>query len=48
MVARASRGDVEAFGLLVREHSGLVHRVARRILGREDARDASQEVWVRV
>lgn len=47
MAARASRGDVEAFGQLVREHSGLVHRVARRILGREDARDASQEVWVR-
>lgn len=47
-MARASRGDVEAFELLVREYSGLVHRVARRILGREDARDASQEVWVRV
>ena len=45
---RASRGDVEAFGQLVREHSDLVHRVARRILGREDAQDASQEVWVRV
>ncbi len=47
LVARASRGDVEAFGRLVREHSGLVNRVARRMLGREDARDASQEVWVR-
>jgi RNA polymerase sigma-70 factor (ECF subfamily) len=48
LVARASRGDVEAFGQLVLEHSGLVYRVAHRMLGREDAQDASQEVWVRV
>ena len=45
---RASRGDVEAFRLLVQEHSGLVYRVALRILGVEDAQDASQEVWIRV
>ena len=45
---RASRGDVEAFRLLVEEHSGLVYRVALRILGAEDAQDASQEVWIRV
>src|SRR5829696_10421471 len=45
---RASRGDVEAFRMLVQEHSGLVYRVALRILGVEDAQDASQEVWVRV
>src|SRR5215213_4060906 len=45
---RASRGDVEAFRLLVQEHSGLVYRVALRILGAEDAQDASQEVWIRV
>src|ERR671910_414893 len=45
---RASKGDVEAFGLLVEEHSGLVYRVALRILGVEDAKDASQEVWIRV
>jgi RNA polymerase sigma-70 factor (ECF subfamily) len=48
LVARASRGDVEAFRQLVLEHSGLVYRVARRMLGREDAQDASQEVWIRV
>lgn len=48
LVARASRGDVEAFSTLVREHSGLVHRVALRVLGAEDAQDASQEVWIRV
>ncbi len=48
LVARASRGDVTAFSVLVREHSGLVHRVALRILGADDAEDASQEVWIRV
>jgi len=39
---------VEAFRQLVQEHSGLVYRVALRILGTDDAQDASQEVWVRV
>jgi RNA polymerase sigma-70 factor (ECF subfamily) len=48
LVARASRGDVEAFRQLVLEHSGLVYRMAHRMVGREDAQDASQEVWVRV
>jgi RNA polymerase sigma-70 factor, ECF subfamily len=47
LAVRASRGDVEAFGQLVREHSDLVHRVTRRILGWEEAQDASQEVWIR-
>lgn len=45
---RASRGDVEAFRHLVQEHSGLVYRVALRILGSQDAQDASQEVWIKV
>jgi RNA polymerase sigma-70 factor (ECF subfamily) len=48
LAARAARGDVEAFRRLVQEHSGFVHRVALRTLGREEAQDASQEVWVRV
>jgi RNA polymerase sigma-70 factor (ECF subfamily) len=48
LVARASRGDVDAFSKLVQEHSGLVHRAALHILGAEDAQDASQEVWSRV
>jgi RNA polymerase sigma-70 factor (ECF subfamily) len=48
LVARASWGDVEAFRRLVQEHSVLVNRVALRVLGREHAQDASQEVWVRV
>ncbi len=45
---RAARGEVDAFARLVQEHSGLVYRVALRILGVEEAQDASQEVWIRV
>ena len=48
LIARASRGDVEAFTKLVREHSPLVQRVALRVLGRKEVQDASQEVWIRV
>ncbi len=48
LVARASRGDVEAFAKLVRAHSGLVYRVSLRMLGSDAAEDASQEVWIRV
>jgi RNA polymerase sigma-70 factor, ECF subfamily len=48
LARRASRGDVEAFTKLVRAHSSLVYRVALRMLGHEDAQDASQEVWIRV
>jgi RNA polymerase sigma-70 factor, ECF subfamily len=48
LVARAPRGNVDAFSKLVQEHSGLVHRVALHVLGAEDAQDASQEVWIRV
>jgi RNA polymerase sigma-70 factor, ECF subfamily len=48
LVIRASEGDVEAFTKLVRDNSSLVYRVALRMLGNDDAQDASQEVWVRV
>jgi RNA polymerase sigma-70 factor (ECF subfamily) len=48
LAERAATGDVEAFAQLVREHSELVYRVAMRILGYNDAQDASQEVWIRV
>ena len=47
LAARASRGDVEAFRRLVQDYSGLVYRVAFRMLGGDDAQDASQEAWVR-
>src|ERR671928_1968040 len=48
LAQRAARGDVPAFAELVRSYSGLVYRVATRILGNDDAQDASQEVWIRV
>ena len=48
MAQKAARGDVEAFARLVRAHSGLVFRLATRMLGADDAQDASQEVWIRV
>ena len=44
---RASGGDAGAFRHLVGEYSGLVYRVALRILGPQDAQDASQEAWIR-
>ena len=46
--ARAARGDLSAFSRLVHGYSDLVYRVASRILGPDDAQDASQEVWIRV
>lgn len=45
--ARACRGDVAAFSRLVEAHSNLVRRIAVRLLGAEDAQDATQEVWIR-
>src|SRR5215204_4041968 len=48
LISRASRGDVEAFSKLVSVHSALVRGVTRRMLGGQEAQDASQEVWVRV
>lgn len=48
LAQKAAGGDVEAFARLVRSHSGMVYRVAVRILSVEEAQDASQEVWIRV
>ena len=48
LIYRASRGDVDAFSKLVSAHSALVRGVALRMLGGQEAQDASQEVWVRV
>lgn len=47
LAARAASGDVAAFEDLVNKHSASVEKVAARVLGGEDARDACQEVWVR-
>jgi RNA polymerase sigma-70 factor (ECF subfamily) len=49
LVARAAAGDRPAFELVVRRTEGLVLRTALRLLGnREDARDAAQDVFVRM
>jgi RNA polymerase sigma-70 factor, ECF subfamily len=48
LISRASRGDVDAFSKLVSAHSALVRGVTLRMLGGQEAQDASQEVWVRV
>ncbi len=48
LAAKAADGDVQAFAQLVHGYSGLVYRVAVRILNTREAQDASQEVWIRV
>ena len=48
LAIRASQGDVEAFTKLVRAHSSLAYRLALRMLGNEEAQDASQEIWIRL
>jgi RNA polymerase sigma-70 factor, ECF subfamily len=48
LISRASRGDVDAFSKLVSTHSALVRGVTLRMLGGQEAQDASQEVWVKV
>ncbi len=48
LVKRAQDGDRKAFSELVRRHQSVVYRSCYRILGdREDARDASQEAFIR-
>jgi RNA polymerase sigma factor (sigma-70 family) len=47
LVARACRGDADAFGALVAARLPEMLRIARSILGNEaDARDATQEAFV--
>jgi RNA polymerase sigma-70 factor (ECF subfamily) len=47
LVAEARKGNPEAFARLVRHHSDVVYFVALRIMRDEEARDASQEAWMR-
>lgn len=46
-VARAAAGDAAAFERLYRRHVGRIYSLARRMLGAEEAEDATQEVFVR-
>jgi RNA polymerase sigma-70 factor (ECF subfamily) len=47
-IARAQRGDVEAYEYLVKSYQGLAHRVAHLITGEaSDAEDAAQVAFVK-
>lgn len=45
--ARAANGDTEAFERLYRRHVGRIHSLSRRMIGDEEADDATQDVFVR-
>ncbi len=45
-VARAAQGDTDAFQRLYLAHAGRVYTLARRIVGRDLADDAAQDVFV--
>ena len=49
LLARARQGDQEAFGALMRAHYEPVFRTVYSVLRNEhDARDVSQEVWLKI
>ncbi len=47
MAARASSGDLHAFGILVERHRGAVLRVTGRMVGPDDAEDVTQDAFLR-
>lgn len=47
-VDRAAEGDARAFERLYRQYAPMVHSLARRMAGPQDADDLTQEVFVRV
>lgn len=47
LVQRTLAGDLAAFEELVERHRAVVHRVAARIVGREEADDVAQETFLR-
>jgi RNA polymerase sigma-70 factor (ECF subfamily) len=47
LVRRAQAGELSAFEQLVERHRDVVFRVAARIVGREEAEDASQDAFLR-
>jgi len=46
-VERTLAGDTAAFGELVERHRNVVHRVAARVVGAEEADDVAQEAFLR-
>ena len=46
-VERTLAGDTAAFGVLVDRHREVVHRVAARVVGPDDAEDVAQEAFLR-
>lgn len=47
LVVDARRGDLGAFETLVERHRDVVHRVAARIVGHDEASDVSQDAFLR-
>jgi RNA polymerase sigma-70 factor (ECF subfamily) len=45
--ALAARGDTDAFERLYRRHAARIHSLSRRLIGDEEADDATQDVFVR-
>jgi len=49
LVSRVLSGDMQAFGLLIRQHERLVsHMVGRLVKGEEDREELSQDVFMKV
>jgi len=46
-VSRARDGDVGAFAVLVERHRDVVYRVAARVIGEDEAEDATQDALLR-
>lgn len=47
LIERARKGDDDAFGELVRMHQDRVYRTAVRLVGDEDAKDITQDVFIK-
>ena len=47
LVSRAREGDLRAFEALVARHRSVVYRVAARVVGEDDAEDATQDAFLR-
>ena len=47
LVQDTLRGDLESFEQLVERHHPVVHRIATRVVGRDEADDVAQETFLR-